>query len=126
MWIAAIAASGAVASSLVTGVVTWWITRRRSRDAAKQLDVEQSGEFRRDVLTELQGVREDNRAMRSELTEHEARCENKIREHVHKAELECEEMTTRKLASQARQIRAEYEPRLNEMERRLGELSEPL
>lgn len=126
-----------VGGVVLTGILSYIGGRRASRDRAKQLEADLSGEikvaeigeaaqFRKDVLVELASVREDNRLMRAELTEHEARCENKIRTAVGHAEQECEESTNRKLRSQAAQIRAEYEPRLKELERRVGEISEPL
>lgn len=134
---AIIAGGTGVASATVSALATWWIARRGTAATAKQLEAERSGEhkiaeldhaskFRDQVLGELESVRQDNKAMRSELVEHEARCEHKIREAVAAGELECEESTNRKLRHQAAAIRREYEPRINELERAMRDISEPL
>lgn len=135
--IAVVGASSGVLSSFIAVLATLWVTRRKSADDHKRLETEQSGEwklaelaeraeFRQLLRAELDSVREDNRAMRAELVEAEARCETKIRDAVARSEEHCAEQTNRKLASQAIQIRGEYEPRLADLERQVRDISEPM
>lgn len=126
-----------LATATIAAGVSWWAARRGSKDKAKQLESERSGEhaiakldaqtkFRDQVLKELDSVRADNQAFRAELLQHEAICEDKIRDAVERSERECEESTNRKLRRQAASIRKEYGGRISELERRVVEISEPL
>lgn len=125
------------AGSVVTGILSYIAGRRNSKDTTKRLESDHSGEFkiaamaeaskfRDDVLQELHALRDDNRLMRSELVQHEVRCDEKIQAAVERSERECEESTNRKLRSQAAQIRAEYDPQIAALKRQLDDMSEPI
>ena len=111
MYEAVIAGAFTVAGIAMTKLFDFVKERTARKDAHRRLETEASGEWSRALLVDQATFRKD---LLEQLEKHDKRCDEKIAIAIGKSERDCDDKLNRKLRSQAAQLRAEFEKRLQE------------